>query len=82
MPTDKRTKQDPIPANYREMLTSAQLLTLDKIESFGGELWFIRHPLFQDIIPVVRCSKTEDCKTAIIEEDGSLNKEHGLVIRD
>ena len=82
MTDEKRSKQDPIPANFQEMLTPAQLATLQKIESYGGELWFIRHPLFQDIVPVVRCSKTEDCKTAIIEEDGSLNKEHGLVIRD
>ena len=82
MDHEKRTEQVPIPDNYEELLTEFQLSTIKKVESFGGEFWFIRRPLFQDIVPVVKYSRGENCDVAVIEEDGSLNKEHGLIIRE
>lgn len=82
MDNNKRAKQLPIPDNYKEILTNFQLLAIKHIESFGGELWFIRRPLFQDVVPVVKFTKDENCEVAVIDEDGSLNKEHGLIIRE
>ncbi len=81
MLTEHRNSAPPIPDNYQQILTDQQLMTLQKVESFGGELWFIRRPLFQDVVPVVKfCDSKSNC-TAVIEEDGFLNKQHNLVIR-
>ena len=57
-------------------------MTIKKIESFGGELWFIRRPLFQNVIPVIKLSKGEDFEVAVVEEYGSLNQEQELIIRN
>ena len=70
-----------IPENYHQVLNAFQLQTLKKVEEYGGELWFVRRPLFQDIIPVVKCAKRSASTAAIIEDDGTLNKDHGLNIR-
>ena len=83
MDNEKRTGQvPPIPDNYEEIVTELQLATIKLVESFGGKLWFIRRPLFQGVIPVVKCSEIDGCFAAVIEADGTLNKEHGLIIRN
>lgn len=82
MAINQRTGQSPIPDNYIEMLSNEQLLAIKKLEEFGTKLWFIRRPISQDTVTVVRCSDSTDCNYAIVELDGSLNKDHGLTIRD
>jgi len=82
MSNEKRIRQAPIPDNYEEILTDFQLLTIRNIERFfGGELWFVRRHLFQSAVPIVKYSRGENCEVAIVEGDGTLNKEHGLIIR-
>lgn len=70
-----------IPENFHQVLNAFQLQTLKKVEEFGGQLWFIRRPLFQDVIPVVKCAISSEATAAIIEHDGTLNRNHGLNIR-
>jgi hypothetical protein len=76
---DKRTGAEPIPANLDRFLNRLQLATLRKIEDFGWHLWFVRRPLFQDVVAVVADSAFT--ATAILEEDGVMNKRHNLYIR-
>ena len=76
---DKRTGQEPVPANLGECLNDLQMGPLHRIEEFGWRLWFIRRPLFQDVIAVVANSAESD--TAVIETDGTINKNHGLAVR-
>ena len=61
-------------------LNDSQLTTLRNIETFGWELKFIRRPLFQKPIPVVFDGSRQTF--AIIEEDGSLNENPPIKIRD
>ena len=79
---DHRLSKSPIPDNLNEILTQEQMLSIRKIENYGGSLWFVRRPLFGDVMPIVRFTKNKEAQTAIVEADGSLNRNHGLDIRD
>lgn len=81
MNIERRQTQSPIPHNLEELLSELQLLTIRRVEEFGGGLWFVRRPLFQDVVPVVNCSLNHGAETAVVELDGSLNTSHGLFIR-
>ena len=76
---DKRTGQSPVPANLDQYLNQMQLAMLKKMEDFGWHLWFVRRPLFQATVAVVANPANTD--TAVLEEDGTMNKNHGLIIR-
>lgn len=76
-----RNTLEPIPDDLETLLTPAQMTTLQKVESFGWKLFFVRRPLFQNVVAVIKCPDGENCTTAILEEDGTLNKNHDLVIR-
>lgn len=77
--SDKRTGQEPIPANISSYMNDLQVGTLKRIEEFGWHLLFIRRPLFQDVKVVV--SNKHNSQTAVLEEDGTMNKGHDLTIR-
>lgn len=79
---DKRLSKPPIPEKLDKYLTDQQILAIRKLEGFGGSLWFVRRALFGDITPVVKLSDKLGAETAVVEADGSLNKNHGLNIRD
>ena len=81
MNIERRQTQSPIPHNLEELLSELQLLAIRRVEDFGGRLWFVRRPLFQDVVPVVNCSLSHGAETAVVELDGSLNTKHGLFIR-
>lgn len=77
--SDKRNLELSVPENLDDYLNDAQLLTLQRVEQFGWHLAFIRRPLFQDIVPIV---VSDDGKRhGVLEEDGTLNMQHDLVIR-
>jgi hypothetical protein len=77
---DKRYTEVPVPENLDEYLNEFQLRTLRKVEDFGWRLAFIRRPLFQEIVPVV--VSDDGTKHGVLEEDGSINMHHKLLIRD
>jgi hypothetical protein len=76
---DKRHKEDPVPSNLDLFLNQMQMMTLHKIEEFGWHLWFVRRPLFQEAMAVV--TDSANSVTAILESDGTMNKNHGMVFR-
>lgn len=76
---DKRNKQKPIPNNLRDFLTEDQLISLSRIESFGWEIEFIRRPLFQSPLVVVKGPTNQ---VGILLEDGTIDQSGtGLAIR-
>jgi len=77
--SDKRNSEVAVPDNLGEYLNDAQLRSLQRVEQFGWRLAFIRRPLFQDIVPIVVNDNGE--RHGVLEEDGSINTEHELVIR-
>jgi len=80
MAIDTRNTEDPIPHNWSRRLTDLQVLTINRYESYGWDLWFIRRPRGQDWIPVLRNLSTGE--TVVVDEEGELVSDHGLIVRD
>ena len=76
----ERRRDDPdARAKLRAELNEEQRIALSDLERFGWELKFIRHPMFQDIVPVVF---DPDRKShAVILKDGTLDEHPGFDIR-
>ena len=79
MEDDRRNREIPVPANLREYLNDFQMLALDRMKGLGWELKFIRHPIFQQPVPVIVNRETDE--HALIEEDGTINKNPFIDIR-
>jgi len=76
---ERRINNDPVPEPLADVLTAHQMKALGKLESLDWFLWFVRRPTEQSAIPFLL-----DCDfsgVAIIEADGSLNTDHGLLFR-
>jgi len=80
MAIDTRNTEDPIPHNWSRRLTDLQVLTINRYESYGWDLWFIRRPRGQDWVPVLRNLSTGE--TAVVDEEGDLVSDHGLIVRN
>ena len=78
--TDKRLGMAPIPADYERILTSPQLQALRSIENFGWSLKFVRREGRDIPLPVI---KGADGKSiGVIDEDGNLDMNPKIIIRD
>ena len=71
MTIERRHESNQVPARPDEILNELQLLTLKNMERFGWSLAFIRRPLFQEIVPVLR--HCDSMKFGTIDTDGTLN---------
>lgn len=76
---ERRKGVMPIPLNLREYLNEDQRRTLRQVEGFGWQLAFIRRPLFQE--PLVVIKNSEGSGFSVLEPDGSINAEADVVIR-
>jgi hypothetical protein len=79
MEQDRRGVEVPVPANLRQYLNDFQMLALDRMKGLGWELKFVRHPMFQQPVPVI--FHAENDEHAMIEEDGTINKEPFIDMR-
>ncbi len=78
-----KERRKAIPPRRHEMLgdlTDEQRFELRRYEQFGLELHFVRHPLFDNPIPVLK--DKESGRFALLEADGALNYDHQLTIRN
>jgi hypothetical protein len=80
MDSEKRKGDKPVPDRLEEVLNEMQMLALRQIEGFGWQLRFIRKPLFQEPVPVV--FSAEGDKIGILEEDGRINMEPDIKLRE
>ncbi|MCK4742742.1 MAG: hypothetical protein KAT25_02855 [Sulfuriflexus sp.] len=80
MNDEKRIGDKPIPDHTDSYLNAAQQSGLHKIESFGWDIKYIRHPLFQE--PVVFVSSADGKSIGILEDDGRLNLEFDIETRE
>lgn len=65
-------------AALRAQLNESQLRMLRELEYFGWELRFVRHPPFQDAVPVIFAG---DNAFVALRPDGSLDEEPAFNIR-
>lgn len=80
MQDEKRTTDKPIPDDISQFLNTAQLAELHKIEGFGWNLKYIRHPLFQEHVVIV--SSADGSSIGILEKDGRLNLDVDIETRE
>jgi hypothetical protein len=80
MSDDKRKGEKPIPDDVIKHLNDAQQAELQTIQGFGWSLMFIRRPLFQERVAVV--TSPDGSSIGILEEDGRLNLEPNIIVRD
>lgn len=79
MEREKRKGEPPIPANFEEVLSLDQMMTLRQIENFGWQVAFIRRPLFQESVVVVANSNNR--KFGVLEDTGELNLQAEIRLR-
>jgi hypothetical protein len=77
---ERRLGLPPVPEALDTLLTSAQRQGLDQAISFGWELVFVRHPLFQDFATVV-VTRDHGGTYATISADGELEFNPDLPVR-
>ena len=82
MTSEKRQLQKPVPDNLDEIISQEQLATINKLESFGWELFFVRRSTPEEIVPIMRCPISSECYTAVVDKDGSVIRDHGILIRE
>ncbi|HZP67326.1 MAG TPA: hypothetical protein VFB32_13580 [Rudaea sp.] len=75
----ERRKTSKAPNALTRELNTAQAAALVDLEHFGWELKFIRHPLFQEPVPVV--FDPERKHFAVLRADGTLDENPGFAIR-
>ena len=80
MSDDKRTGDKPVPDDVKRYMNDTQLALLHKIEGFGWSLKYIRRPLFLE--PVVVVTNADGSSIGILEEDGRLNLEPDVDMRE
>lgn len=80
MNEEKRVGEKPIPDDVKNYLNNAQFSELHKIEGFGWRLIYIRRPIFQQ--PVVVVTDANGSSIGVLEEDGRLNLDPDIVIRE
>ena len=76
---EKRNKKKAIPNHLDHWLNKLQMTTLLQLETLGWKLWFVRRPRFQPVMPVLW--DPTNSVTAVIEEDGYYNTNHGYLFR-
>jgi len=80
MTRERRTGNPVLTRETFSYLSQQQLSTLNRLERFGWNLKFVRHPLFQDVTAVI--SNPEISDVAIIEDDGTFITDHDLFFRN
>ena len=78
--SDNRIGKKPVPDDVLQYMNPEQLLTYRGMQAFGWYLKFVRRPLFQRQIFVM--THPDELGHAILEEDGSFNKDHNITIRN
>lgn len=77
---ERRNVKKAVPEDLPDFLSQQQLFAYHGMERFGWYIKFIRRPLFQR--PVCILSNPEGTVLAILEDDGTINQQHDLTIRD
>jgi len=80
MDSEKRKGVKPVPDRLDEVLNEMQMRALHQLERFGWQLRFVRKPLFQEPVAVV--FSAEGDKIGILEDDGRINMEPEIEVRE
>lgn len=78
---EKRTGEKPaVPDDLLSFMNEDQLMAYHSLERFGWYIKFIRRPLFQR--PICVMSNPDGSTVGVLEDDGTMNENPDIVIRD
>jgi hypothetical protein len=77
---EKRKATPEVTDEVLTMLTDMQKIALRRIENFGWQLKFVRHPSFEP--PLVVVENSTGINIGVLEEDGGVNLNPQIVLRD
>jgi hypothetical protein len=80
MVSNRRRGEDPLPANYAELLTEEQHTSLRKLESFGWSLRKIRRPKFEEMVVIL--AHSDGKSYAILTPEGDLDQKTPVHVRE
>mgnify|MGYP001817185498 CR=1 FL=1 len=80
MDREKRKGNVPVPENFEELLNKAQLQALPGMKHAGWEIQFLRTPLFQEPVLVVKNSK--DGRIGVLDKDGVIKIQPDFKVRE
>ena len=77
--SERRVNEEPVPDVLEDFLSTQQLESIAELESQNWFLWFLRRAPGQTPIPFL--FDLELGSVAILNSDGSLDRDHGLPFR-
>lgn len=80
MEKEQRNKMNPLPYDFYKRLNADQLLALRLVENYGWGMSFVRRAPSQDQTFVIYNPNTK--QYAVLDEDGTLNIESDIKIRN
>lgn len=80
MSDEKRKGEKAIPDNVEDYLNGLQSDILATIEKYGWTLKFIRRSV--SLPPIVVIEDKDGKQVGVLEDNGAINYESGIVIRD
>lgn len=75
---ERREKQVPVPEDLKNILNQTQLVILNELQKLNWRLLFVRRSVYQPVLAVMRAPNGS---TAILEDDGIPNINHGMEFR-
>ncbi len=78
--SENRIGKPPVPSDVHLIMNPEQLIIYRGMQSFGWFLAFVRRPLFQRPVFVMKHPECDD--VAVIEETGEFNRNHGIQFRE
>jgi len=75
---ERRERQAPVPANLKYILNPAQLVILNELKKLNWQLLFVRRSVYQPVVAVI---SAPNGATAVLEDDGIPNVNHGMQFR-
>jgi len=80
MEQEQRGKSMPLPNDVYGRLNTDQILALKLVEEYGWSMKFMRRPIDQEPTYVLFNNTTQ--QYAVLDEDGTINRESGIKIRN
>lgn len=77
---EKRMGENPIPDNVEDYLNELQQAILGTIEKYGWTLKFVRRSISKP--PVIVIEDKEGKEIGVLEDNGAINYETGIVVRE
>ena len=75
---ERRKSLAPIPEDLGHILNQTQILILNELQKLDWQLLFIRRSVYQPVVAVI---SAPNGATAVLEDDGIPNVNHGMQFR-